>query len=87
MNLTKEQLSAVDEVIAQHVGQWSSDPLVTLEKIVRNWSKESRAEAFERLYQNVFYCETCGNYCDAGERHAGDLCDECHDAREEEGGE
>ncbi len=87
MNLTKEQLDAVHTVVAQHVGQCSSDPGAELEKLIKEWPKTAREEARERLDENVFYCEGCGWYCDADERHSGDYCDDCHDAREAEGGE
>lgn len=85
--LTNEQREAVDELLASHVGQCSSDPSDELEKLIAEWSKEAQEEARERLDEQVFYCEGCGWYCDADERHAGDYCDDCHDAREDEGGE
>lgn len=81
--LTHEQREAVFELIAQSVGQCLHAPDDELEKMSVGWSEEAKREAQSLLDDNVFYCETCGWYCDADERHAGDLCDDCHDARED----
>ncbi len=81
--LTKEQREAVDDLVASSIGQCSSNPTDELEKLVSDWPKEAREEARERLDENVFYCECCGWYVDTDERHAGDLCDDCHDERED----
>lgn len=83
MNLTKEQLDAVDLIVAQSVGQALHNPEDELEKLVKDWPKELQDEARDRLDEGVFYCEDCGWYCDADERHVGDLCDDCHDVRED----
>lgn len=82
-NLTAEQFAALDQLIASSIGQCSQDPTDELEKLVADWPKEAREEARERLDDNVFYCECCGWYCDTDERHVGDLCDDCHDDRED----
>jgi hypothetical protein len=83
MSLSKEKLDAVYAVVAEHVGQCVSDPLDALEIVIRDWSKNAKAEAIERLDENIFYCDCCGWYCETDERHAGDLCDDCHVERED----
>lgn len=83
MTITKEQLEVVHEIAAHCTGQCLSNPTDELEKAIVSWPKEAREEARTILDDNVFYCENCGWYCDADERHAGDLCDDCHDERED----
>lgn len=82
--MTREQTEAVDLLIAQHVGQCTSNPDDELETLTADWSEEAQQEARERLDEGVFYCEGCSWYCDPDERHDGDLCDDCHDAEEDE---
>lgn len=73
--LTKEQREKVFEIIAQHTGQCTSDPVKELEKLGLN----NNDEALGMLDDNVFYCESCGWWCDADERYDGDICTDCHD--------
>lgn len=77
------QLALVDEIAAHCTGQCLCNPHDELEKLIENWSEDAQGEARERLDEQVFYCEGCGWYCDADERHVGDLCDDCHDERED----
>lgn len=77
--MTHEQVEAVDLIVAQHVGQCTSNPDDELELISADWSAEAKQEAKERLDEGVFYCEGCSWYCDPDERHEGDLCDDCYD--------
>jgi len=76
--LTNEQRERVHEIAAQCTGQCVHSPesLMTPE--------EDAIQEFHRaLDELVFYCENCGWYCDADERHVGDFCDDCHDERED----
>lgn len=84
MILTDKQREQVDDLIASCTGQCSCNPNDELETIIAGWPVEAREEARERMDQNIFYCDGCGWYCDTDERHAGDLCDDCHDDREDE---
>lgn len=78
MNERPAWMERADEIAAQCTGQWSHSPesLMTEEE-------KNNSELLARVDEQVFYCENCGWYCDADERHIGDLCDDCHDERED----
>lgn len=81
--LTREHYEAVHSLVASSIGQCSSNPTDELEKLIESWPTKAREAAREILDENVFYCDGCGWYCDTDERHVGDLCDDCHDSRED----
>lgn len=73
-DLTPQQMDRVHEVAAYAIGQFSRSP----ESMLTD-SERSNPEFLMELRNCVFYCEGCGWYFDADERHEEDLCNHCFD--------
>lgn len=79
MTLSKPQLERVHQIHAWCVGQCVQGPLDMMTD-----AEKKNKKFVEAVDELVFYCENCSWYCDADERHIGDLCDDCHDERTDE---